>query len=353
MAGLRVVFICQVVDSHDHIQAGTVRWIRALANKPQVDHVYVITLKTASVSLPKNVSICSIKVRSSLITLFNFYKEVLRAIFKGMDYFFIYQGGPYPVLLLPFKWLLQKPIYQWKAHPYISPLMNFYARYCDTKVFTSTRNAFPLNLPNIRIVGQGIDTEEFCPKFNENIGNLITVGRVSPVKHIDDMIKALACCNRKYGTYYKLSIYGPVFETDQNYKAYLDSLVNQLNLQEFVSFHGAILQEQLPNILSQYQSFLFFCDGALGRSVVEAMSCGLPVISSNPCVKEILPEYLRCDLMVPSNNPESQAERIHRLLSNENKYINEIRYSLRNIVVKNHDIESLMDKILAEVDRCC
>jgi len=41
---MKVVFVCQTVDRHDSIQAATVRWLEALACKPQVESVGVIAL---------------------------------------------------------------------------------------------------------------------------------------------------------------------------------------------------------------------------------------------------------------------------------------------------------------------
>jgi glycosyltransferase involved in cell wall biosynthesis len=350
MAEMRLVFICQAVDQNDPILASTVRWIEEFAKKPQVEQMTVITLRGETFALPSNVEVHAIRGRNRLVTLARFYREVTRAVLRGVDCFFIYQGGPYPVLLLPFKLLMGKPIYQWKAHPYIGPMMHLYARFCDTKVFTSTRHAFPLRLPNVRVVGQGIDTAQFCIGPSPKMGNLVTVGRIAPSKQLDVMLKALAQCNHRYGTSYRLDIYGPILKMNDEYEQYLRALVEQLNLSVFVSFRGAVPQHQLPEILNRYRLFLSFSKTALDKSVVEAMACGLPVISINPCVEEILPEHLRPLLMVPATDVDNQAQTIHHLLSSDDRQLSEIGQALRNVAVRDHSVTSLIDKILTEME---
>jgi glycosyltransferase involved in cell wall biosynthesis len=347
---MRLAFICQAVDQDDPILASTVRWIEEFAKRPQIEQMTVITLRKGTFALPDNVQVHAIKGEDRLVTLARFYREVIRAIGRGVHSFFIYQGGPYPVLLIPFKLLMGKPIHHWKAHPYISPMMRFSARFCDTKVFTSTQNAFPLQLPNVRVVGQGIDTGLFHIKPLPKTGDMVTAGRVAPVKRLDAMLEALAQCNRLYGTSYRLDIYGPTLEMDREYREYLNALIEQLDLSAVVSFRGAVPQNQLPDMLNRHRLFLSFSKTALDRSVVEAMACGLPVISSNPCVEEILPEHLRPRLIVPEADVDNQAQSIHQLLSLDDDTLSKIGQAMRNVAVQDHSVISLIGKILAEME---
>jgi len=353
---MKVVFICQTVDRHDPILAVTVSWIKALASQPQVESVGVIALRKGTYSPPDNVTVHVIKARSRLVTLVRFYQKVLSADLRKTDCFFIHQGGPYPVLLLPLKLLMGKPIYQWKTHPHISPMMRFCARFCDAKVFTATKKSFPADLPNVKVVGHGIDTDEFCIRRKHKTDDLVTVGRIAPVKRLDVAIKALARCNRRYGTFYRLNVYGPTLEKDREYREYLDALVKELELSEMVFFRGAVLQHELPNILNRCSLFLHFSRTALDKAVAEAMACGLPIISSNLIVKEILPEELRALLIVPEEDIDKQAEQIHHVLSLDEGRLLDIGETLRTLVVRDHSLTALFDKILAEMsstnDRC-
>jgi glycosyltransferase involved in cell wall biosynthesis len=347
---MKLVFVCQVVDENDPVQASTVRWLESFAKKSEVDQISVIALRKGNFTLPDNVSVCAIKSKTRLCTLMRFYREILRLSPQTVDSFFIYQGGPYPLLLLPFRLFLGKPVYQWKAHPYIGLMMRFYARFCDTKVFTSTRNAFPLSLSKIKVVGQGVDTTKFRIRDAKKTGDLVTVGRVAPVKGLDLMLRDLKHCKRYYQSHYRLDIYGPTLEKDREYREYLESLIKGLNLLDLVSFRGKVRNERLPEILNSYRLFLNYCGGALGRSVVEAMACGLPVISTNRCVEEIIPHNLRSNLIVPREDLLKQAEAIHHHLSMDEVSLTEIGKTLRSVAVQSHNIETLVEKIIAEMN---
>lgn len=351
MARMTFVFICQVVDQQDPIQATTVKWIEAYARHPQIEEVIVLALRTGEYSLPDNVTVYPIQGKNRLTTLIRFYYLVLQTILhKHIAFFFIHQGGPYPLLLLPLKLLLRKPVYQWKAHTYVSFGMQFYARYCDTKIFTSTPNAFPMKLSKIKVVGQGVDTEKFrimpVPRSRE----LVTVGRISSVKRLDHILRVLDFCNRHYNTSYRLDIYGSsAIAKDIQYMQELETLTKELNLSHQVSFKGAVRQNEVPELLNQSRVFIHFCEGALSRAVVEAMACGLPVISTNVCVADILPQELRTLLIIPKDNLQQQAASLHALLSKNDKELFKIGTALRTIVTQNHSTDRLIEKILKEM----
>ena len=346
---MKLVFICQAVDEKDPVLASTVRWIKEFARRPQVERMTVIALRVGEFHLPDKVQVHAIREKSRLLTLLHFYRIVFRALAQGTDSFFVHMGGWYPILLLPFKLLLGKPIYHWKAHPHINRVMRFSARFCDTKIFTATPHSFPLPLAQVRVLGHGIDTSQFHVGARPKKGDLVTVGRVAPSKQIDLMLKALARCNYRYGTAYRLDVYGPTLGMDQDYRVRLDALVAEMDSGASVAFKGAVRREQLPELLNGYRLFLSFSQTALDKSTVEAMACGLPVLSTNPCVEEILPEAQRSALMVLQADVDLLAEAIHRLLSLQDEQLSAMGQALRKVAVRDHSLVSLVDKMLAEM----
>jgi glycosyltransferase involved in cell wall biosynthesis len=349
VAAMRIAFICQAVDHADPVMASTISWIRALADRPQVERLSVLALRVGKHNLPRRLDIRRIQESNRIASLVRFYREVFRALHLGTDCFFIYQGGPYPALLLPFRSILGKRVFQWKAHPRVPRSMAFYARWCEDLVFTSTRSAFPLDLQNVRIVGQGVDTKAFRPTVGPLLGDLVAVGRIAPSKQIDQMIHALAAANRVYGAEYGLDIYGPVLPGEGAYLSRLRALVEDLGMQRFVRWKGTIDHEQLPQVLSGYRACLNFSRTAIDRSAVEAMACGIPVISTNECLEEILPSHLLPTLMVDDTSTSSQARTIHRLLSAPDDERRELGKSLRSMVVRDHNVDGLFDRMLKEM----
>tara|TARA_Y100000310_G_scaffold343301_1_gene450259 strand:- start:8801 stop:9856 length:1056 start_codon:yes stop_codon:yes gene_type:complete len=344
-----IIFICQAVDDNDPIMASSISLIREIALRPEIEKVTVLTLRQGDFILPENVQIHTIKGKNRLATVIKFYKEIFKRI-KQTDYYFIYMGGHYPLLLLPIKLLFGKPIYQWKAHPKISLSMRFYAYFCDTKIFTSVSKAFPLKLDKVKVVGQGVDIGQFnIDNSLSKTEDLISVGRISQVKYLEKALRALAACNQRYNTNYRLNIYGPVFAKDQNYKNQLDQFIIKLNLSQLVRFRGAVSRQQLPNILNRHQLMISFNTTALDRSVVEAMACGLPVITPNQCVAEALPKYHH-SLIITENDIDQHAEIIHQLMSLSEEKRSNLGQELRLIVKENHSLKSLVAKIIKEIN---
>lgn len=352
MARLNIAFICQSVDLTDPIQATTVRWIRVLSEHQSVNKLSVIALRVGKYQLPNNVEIQKIGGKNRLLTLFRFYLHITRKLIrKEIDCFFIYQGGTYPILLLPFRLLLKKNVYQWKAHPHISFMMRFYARYCDTLVFTSTAQAFPVDIPKIRIVGQGVDTERFCFRNQNRDQDIVIVGRVSPVKRLDLAINLIARFREIHGSTPKVNIYGPTSENDEDYRKSLSALIDKHGLTGIILFKGPVYQEILPNIFNSHKLLINFSETALDRAVVEAMSCGLPILSTNNCVKEIVPSSYKDILLADTEdcNMDCLAEKLYRHLSMSDSERNKLGDSLRNIIMAHHGDESLFNNIMKEI----
>jgi glycosyltransferase involved in cell wall biosynthesis len=350
--GLKVVFICQAVDRDDPVLASTLRWIGALAARPELERLTVLALRTGAHDLPPEVEIHGFASRNPIGRLARFYLALLRSLRPKPDLFFIYQGGPYPVLLLPFRLLLRICVVQWKAHPAVSRSMAFYARWCDDLVFTSTPSAFPLELANVRVVGQGIDTERFRIERSAARGDLVTACRIAPRKRIGEMVAAVVEANRRFGTEHRLDVYGPTLAGDEEYAEELDALIDRLDARAWITLRGPVAHDRLPAVLNGHRAFLNFAETALDRSVVEAMACGLPVISTNESVAEIMPAELRADLIVDKHSVERQAERIHALLALPEAELSSLGERMREVAVDRHGIDRLFDRILDEIESC-
>jgi glycosyltransferase involved in cell wall biosynthesis len=348
--GYRVVFISQAVDREDPVVPHTERWIEVLARKPSVDQIAVLALRTGVQDLPGHVDLYRFGRSNRLATLGAFYWGVLRSLRRRPDFFFVHQGGPYPLLLLPFKVLGRTPIVQWKTHGVISRAMAFYARRCDDLIFTATRSSFPMGLAKVRVVGHGIDTQAFRTQPEPPLGDLMVAGRIAPTKRIEQIVSAVEHANRTYGTSYRLNIYGPTLPGHETYAAEIEALIERLGAGNRVRLHGPVLHEHLPRLFNGHRACLNFADhGAIDKSALEAMACGLPVVSTNDAVGEIIPARLRPLLMTDKQSPEVQAETIHELLSRPEADTARLGEELRAVVVADHGIGRLFDRILEDV----
>lgn len=346
---LRVVFITQAVDRDDPTLPHSARWIEALARKPGVEHVAVLALRTGRHELPGNVSVRRFGRPNRLATVGAFYRAVVGTLRRRPDVFFVHQGGPYPLLLMPFKLVARIPIVQWKTHGVITRAMAFYARRCDDLLFTATRASFPMPIPKVRVVGHGIDTDAFRSEAVPT-RELIAAGRIAPTKRIEEMVLAVEHANRRYGTAYRLDIYGPTLPGDERYAAAIDALIDRLGARERVTIHGPVGHAQLPRLFNGHRACLNFSDhGAIDKAALEAMACGRPVISTNDSVAEIMPPALRPLLITDRQSTEVQAAAIHELLSRPDAELGRLGERMRAVVVADHSVDRLFERVLEDI----
>jgi D-inositol-3-phosphate glycosyltransferase len=187
----------------------------------------------------------------------------------------------------------------------------------------------------IVVIPPGVDLSRFYPipadEAKEAIGvdtcnrMLLFVGRIEPLKGIDNLIQAIAIM-RQNGALDEdvcLALIGG--ETDvspQNVSqemARLQEMRQQYELGNFVTFLGQRGQETLPYyysaaeavvVPSVYESF--------GMVALEAMACGTPVVASEVGGLAFLVQDHKTGFTVPFGEPRALAEKLADLLHDEN-----------------------------------
>ncbi len=345
---MKVCYVCKAVDESNATVATQVRWIRALAQHPRIEQVLVLTRDAGLAILPENVTVRSFGSMGWPRTIARFFRHAARLRPSDVDCFFVAQGGPYPALLLPLKCILRRPLYQWKAHPHISPRMRFYARYCDDLVFTPTPGSFPMALGSIRVVGHGIDTELFRPLEATKVADLLALGRIAPVKRLDLAIEALAQC-RERGFELGLDIVGPCAAKDEPYRRRLVALAEQRGLGDRVRFYESVHHGEVPELLSRYRATVNLSLTAFDKCAGESMAVGVPVVSTNHCTHEMLPDDLR-PLLAADDDVDGVARVMHQITSWDDKTRTDVGRRLRSTIVADHSLEKLFDKIIEAIE---
>jgi len=137
-------------------------------------------------------------------------------------------------------------------------------------------------LPNLRlpVIRMGVDTETFVPlarTANTDILRLVTVARLAECKGHRFALQALAEA-RKEGIQFIYTIVGAGEEREN-----LEALTASLGLADAVKFTGTASEDEVRGHLQAADIFLLTSVGigeAAPVSVMEAMACGLVVISS-------------------------------------------------------------------------
>ena len=127
------------------------------------------------------------------------------------------------------------------------------------------------------LVTHGVDTSVFNPQkktAHENF-NICCVGNVVANKNQLFVLEALL----KLPETVHLHIYG---KEDVRYKALLDTFVSENHLSDRVHFKGYISNYSLPEVFSRHDVFVLASkQEGLPVSLLEALACGLPAMSSN------------------------------------------------------------------------
>jgi glycosyltransferase involved in cell wall biosynthesis len=343
----RLIFITQSFDENDPVLATTVSWVNSMAAESRIASIHVIALRSGPYPPIRKVTVSAIRARTKIGTMYRFYKEVIPRL-RATDAFFVHMGGPYPLWLLPFRLFFGIPIYQWKTHRHVGLMMEFYARICDTKVFTATRQSFPYFLSHVSVLGHGIDTDFFVIPESLPFEGVISVGRIASVKRLDVALSALAECH-KAGLVLSLHIYGPIARKDGKYREQLARSAGDSGIAESVFFHGPVRQRLLPAIIGRHRVMVSCNDGGLDKAVLEAMACGVPVVTDNPCVLEILPPEMRFYCIVPRGDAAAYAAALSRIMGMDAGSYCALGAALRSIVVRDHSLRSLTRGLMREM----
>jgi glycosyltransferase involved in cell wall biosynthesis len=176
-----------------------------------------------------------------------------------------------------------------------------------------------------RIVGSGADPELFLPGgnrsrvrsrfgFAEHEFILLWLGIFMPHRRLEDAITAVSHL-ASLGVEVRLLLAG----SDRNYPDYCNSLKAQarsLGVQHLVTFTGKVADEEICDFYAACDAFVFPNDQQTwGLVVLEAMSCGRPVlVSKGAGVHEVLTDNLNA-ILFPARNPLAMADKIKLLVT--------------------------------------
>lgn len=185
----------------------------------------------------------------------------------------------------------------------------------------------------IRVISPGVDTELFHPipvaYAKERIGLcedcciILFVGRIEPLKGIDNLLRAIALLVEKRPELRRrlvVPIIGGdpdrIREDDEMVR--LQELREELDIGDVVTFLGARDQDMLQYYYSAAEVVVMPSDyESFGMVALEAMACGTPVIASDVGGLAFLVQHGRTGYRVPAREPAALAGKIARLLTDE------------------------------------
>lgn len=159
---------------------------------------------------------------------------------------------------------------------------------------------------------------------NDNF-NLVFIGRLTPVKKLDMILKAMAICSKEYKLDVNCTFVGGGTEEQR-----LKSLADSLGLKEKVWFYGACYDEvQIGELI--YNADVCVSPGNVGLTAMHSLVFGTPVITHND-FKLQMPEFEaiidgKTGAFFQSGSSAQLAQVIHDWLVNNKDRREEVRFA--------------------------
>ncbi|MFA4872430.1 MAG: glycosyltransferase family 4 protein [Patescibacteria group bacterium] len=352
---MNLLFITRRVDRNHPLAGFTWKWIKEFSVQLSVvsGQLAVITLEpSADEGLADNVMIRSVrKAEKNRVQDFFVFCKLLLSLIPKCDAIFIHQHPVYAIIAAPFAKLFNKKIYLWYMHKHVDIKLRLATALCNG-IFTASKESFRLKTKRpISIVGHGIDTNIFKPSDTHTSSNVFTIlsaGRLSPVKGYAVLIDAALLALPRFNNLKMRIVGGPGLKEHAWYENELKTLVHEKGLDQVIQFTGPVPHN---DIVAEYRNAHVFINlsgtGSLDKAVLEAMACGVPVITSNEAFQGILAQidphlYVSC-------NPRAVAEAIERLITMPLEARRQLGGALRAVVVRDHDLKQLVARILSKI----
>jgi glycosyltransferase involved in cell wall biosynthesis len=204
-------------------------------------------------------------------------------------------------------------------------------------------NEYGINPDEIAIIGNGVDEKVFYFNRNKTKNGKIYVmyaGRIDREKGLFDLLECgKYLCEQRSDILFIIAGEG----RDLNI---LKQKTKELNLQDKFLFLGQIDREQIVKWYHRASIFILpsYHEG-LPTVLLEAMSCGLPVIATNVRGNRDLISPGENGILVPAHSPEKMAEAISTLIDDE-AMRNRIGQNARNTIEKKYTWDKISKKML-------
>jgi len=176
------------------------------------------------------------------------------------------------------------------------------------------------NRMDIKVIPYGIDINKFRPRQRREMTNkyklgdtkvILAVQRLHARKRVSVLIKSLSFLKRKFEKFTLLVV------GDGPDKENLMELTKKLRLEEKIVYCGKVEQRELPSYYKSADIFaLHTLHEGLGIVILEAMSSGLPVVTTKAGGTEDLVENGKNGFLVSKNDPKKMGTKILYLLKN-------------------------------------
>lgn len=338
-------------DTDDPVLGFTTAWANALAAYfPRVD---VMTMRAGRLATADNVRVYSIgkeKGYSEPRRALEFYRRLSSLLLRERyAAAFAHMTPLFAVLAAPLLRARGVPLALWYAHGSVSCTLRLAERVVG-RVVTASLESFRLASPKVRVLGHGIDIDQFAPaaqRGGDERFTVLSVGRIAPIKRLETLVEA---ANRLYHGLelrdLRVRIVGEAAPEDAGYAEGLRRQVTLLGLDTVVTFAGPRPHDQVADEYQRADVMVNLSQtGSLDKAVLEAMACGTPVVTANEAFAAVLAPWAD-RLLIPHNAPGKLAAALIRLRALPAAERAALGTALRARVVADHSLPRLMERLV-------
>lgn len=335
-------------DAEDTILAFATTWINQFAR--HYDAVDVITMRVGRLETAGNVRVFSVgkeKGYSEPKRAASFYAILSRLLReRHYDACFAHMMPLFAVMGAPLLGAYHVPVTIWYNHKSRHWTAR-YGRYIARRVVTSAPDSFPFLTPKLRVVGQAADTDFYTPSGSREGSTITYVARLSPIKHHETLLHALA----ELPGARAILVGGTPPGQDSAYETRLRDQAKALGLEDRVEFTGG----QTPaGVRAAYGKAAVSVNlsppGLFDKTALEAMACGVPTIVSNSGFGRALAG--RADLLLIDNetDPRLLAAKLRSVLALPAEERERIGLSQRQAVIDHFSLHVLIPRLVSVIN---
>jgi glycosyltransferase involved in cell wall biosynthesis len=341
-----------MVDADDPILGFATVWLNALAAR--CERVDVVTMQVGRAAVAENVRVYSVgreKGYSEPRRAVEFYRILFGLLRQNhYDACFAHMMQLFALMGASLLKLWRVPVTLWYAHKAVPTMLRWAEKTVD-QIVTSSPEGFRLPSAKVHLIGQGVDTNLFqplsVPRTSDQPFTLISIGRIAPVKSLETLIEAVKQLVDSTGNRdIRLRLIGNIAPQDIEYADQLRQMVKQHDLSEIVEFPGAVVYAQVAVEYQHADVMVNASDtGSMDKAVLEAMACGLPVVTSNEAFHAILAPW-NDRLIIPPHAADALASQLKILMALSPDQRAALGLQLRALVVAEHSLDRLIDKLM-------
>lgn len=348
---MRVLMFNLRTDVDDTALGFTTAWANALA--AHCEEIDLVTLHQGRVALAPNIRLHTLGRergygRARLAA--RFYAITGRILARRRpDVCFAHMTPLMSTMVAPLARAARVPVLLWYAHGSVTRELRI-AHRLATRCVTSTPQGFQLPSTKLHVLSQGIDTDRFRPPTEPDPAaarTLLTIGRITPVKRLDDILRAVALVRREHDV--TLRIVGePVTATDHDHVRDLEALIAELGLGDAVVLPGPVPYDRVPSEYHRGAIFINLSEPSLDKATLEAMASGCLPLARNEPFRRMMSAHGLAEHIAP-DDVEGLARSIAAFVALDEAERTERGAVLREVVAAEHGLDGLAASIAAHL----